>query len=70
MADDQAATEEATEETPEAPEVPAKLTPGHVKALRDKLGDDLADFFAHHHGVEGDDVPDDDADDGKKRSKK
>lgn len=46
----------------------AQLTTAHVKALRDKLGDDLADFFARHHGVEGDepaetDTPEETTDD-------
>jgi hypothetical protein len=30
-----------------------ELTVAQVKALRDNLGDDLADFFAEVHGVEG-----------------
>jgi hypothetical protein len=30
------------------------LTTAQVKALRDNLGDDLADFFAEVHGVEDD----------------
>lgn len=45
----------------------AQLTTAHVKALRDKLGDDLADFFARHHGVEGEtpetDAPEETTDD-------
>jgi hypothetical protein len=32
----------------------AKLTQAHVKALHDKLGEELAAFFADAHGVEGD----------------
>jgi hypothetical protein len=32
----------------------AKLTQGHVKALHDKLGAELAEFFADAHGVEND----------------
>jgi hypothetical protein len=31
------------------------LTQSHVKALHDKLGAELAEFFADAHGVEGDD---------------
>jgi len=35
----------------------AKLTRAHVKALHDKLGAELAEFFADHHGVEDDSAP-------------
>jgi hypothetical protein len=42
------------------------LTTAQVKALKDKLGDNLADFFVEVHGVETDDAPEDDNDDGDK----
>jgi hypothetical protein len=42
----------------------AKLTQGQAKALHDKLGEDLASFFAAVHGVEGDEeTPDETGDD-------
>ena len=41
----------------------AKLTLSQAKSLHDMLGEDLAEFFTTHHGVEGDDdaaeTPDD-----------
>jgi hypothetical protein len=40
----------------------AKLTTAQVKALRDNLGDDLADFFVEVHGVEPADDDQADAD--------
>lgn len=36
-----------------------KLTHSQHKALHDKLGADLADFFGRHHGVETDDEEED-----------
>jgi hypothetical protein len=38
----------------------AKLTQAHMKALHDKLGEELAAFFADAHGVEGDEPETDD----------